>query len=274
MRPLLKLQNSLAFPAGRNPCFDPTHPAARAVRLSAIASGGGFINLMNGTPQSSILGTPVAKTLGVIGNCTNFPSSAGLVMPGASNSDLSGTAAAIVMFDSLTGGYQIVVSSGNYYGSGWCLELYGSSSNLAWGIYGINDIPSGIAISAHVPYFLALSVLAGVKVDFVAINLVTGAIQTSTVSYSSTQPNEPTTTGYKVGCVGGSNLANTLGSIAAVMVSGAYAPLTVLKSWAQDPWSFWYPRQFDLAMALRGTQAVPNLGKSEWIIRARRRGRR
>ncbi len=63
--PLLYRRNPLAFP-GRAPGFDPIHPAASSAVISAISSGGNFVNLINGN-SGTLTGTPTASIDGTIG---------------------------------------------------------------------------------------------------------------------------------------------------------------------------------------------------------------
>ncbi len=240
MARLLTLRsNPLLAPAGRTPGFDRTHPAAKQILFSGVPSGLMFSNVLNGK-QSALVGGTVAATDGNLGQCVNFPAGDYLSFSGnATTNWLSGTIGVIIRASVISGTQYIFCN--NSASAGSSLNL--SSGTVQWTMFGVVAESSSITISAGVPYFIAASQNGSTGINYVAVNLVNGSIQTSTSA--SAAPNAPDGT-YVIG-VGPSLGGSTAfaGLIAAAMYSSAYMPMPALVDWAKDPWSFWYPRTRD-----------------------------
>ena len=233
----ISLRNKLAYPAGVQPGFDPTHVAAKGMSkgngASGVAMGSGFVSVL----WSSYTNTSVSKAIfGGVGPAITYP---GAAITNSTGQLSSSTAA-------LTCGAIIQVpasySSGSYYSilstvdsTGTLFVLHSGVSNAPTLLLYSNGMTSAFSLSVGTPYFVAASALIGGSTNFVAVNLNNGSVSTSTTA--SAGSNFPTGNG----AIGNYNSNPFIGSISAIMWSPSYLSLSQLLQWASDPWSFWYP---------------------------------
>lgn len=249
---ILNTKNKLAYP-GTLPGFDPTHPCVIGAEMpfSALAMAGTFIEL-SGNRASSASGAPTSFGIeGTVGPSATYQSSAltqfATQFPGVVWS--VGTLAAIFLTGSAvgSGGYGAIVGQTN--GNSFLLANWSGNGKLEIAQpQGGTDTNSGLAVSANTPYFAAASYNSSI-VNFVLVNLQTGQIESSSVALATTW--NAGTSGFVY--IGNDPNANTSlgGSISAIAVMNGFLPLQSLQEWAQDPWSFWYPTQFDIIDMLR-----------------------
>jgi hypothetical protein len=252
MRPLLRLQRSLlAVPSGRNPAFDPLHPASATPRFSGVSVGGNFINLMN-AKKGVLNGTPIPVISPGIGVSSQMSgATTEIAFPGAFAAvvELPMTMAMIIEFGAVTGSPGVFQTGTNT--GGWDFHINGTTMRITAANVSDNDL-TGMTVAAGIPYFAAVSATsAGIK--GVLTNLQTGQITTGTHAAQTPGSTNGTIT------LGENNSTNF--TMAAAMTSGAALSAAQLLEWAQDPWSFWYPPTFDLSMMLRavvGSNFVPH----------------
>ena len=229
---LIKLRNPFTYPSGQA-AINLAHPATQNIRLLAVPShGGGMICIAPGgrmskvgSPTSSYAYFPgvyypsgnVKHTLIAANETPKVITFAAVVTLTASvasgtpiaNNDAATAATASIQFSSL--------------------QLAGHSNN--------GTRSSGIFLALNTPYFVAVSWYAS-KMNFVATNLLTGQIQSSTtagLAIATTTSNLLT-----IGCFYSSG-AVLGGHVHAALYSVSYLNLQQLQQWAADPWSPWYP---------------------------------
>lgn len=229
-------RNPLVYPAGRNPGFDPTHPAAASIKCggSFVPAGGNLVNLLNGASCIASTTLPTQAVLGPIGPCLNFNANVGCqpVGPNISITPSSWTIAAICQLISYTTGNHMVASQT---GLGRSLKAASGAGGWEWNNSGSGLL--GITPVINVPLFIAASGGNSGTVNMVQLNLKTGIITKGTASASSYSSGQMFI--GNISLTGGDQL---LGYIAAVMFSESLVLLQELLAWAADPWSFWYPR--------------------------------
>jgi len=235
MLPFAAPRNRLAYPAGRRPGFDPTHPAS-----TGIYKGGGsftsvnnnFVNLLNG--QACVLSAtlPTPAILGGIGPCLEF--NANSVCCEATNLATAGSVwtlgAVIQLITYTTGSHYVCTNSG----LGQSIRAGSGVPGWVWN----NSAGLGVAPVVSVPYFLAASAASTGTAYMVQCNLKTGAILIGSGTANSLSGNGAM-------FIGNNALAGTdpfLGYIAAIMFGSVSLGLQQLIAWASDPWAFWYPR--------------------------------
>lgn len=231
--------NPLSFPGGRRAGFDSTHIAAFQTLFSAvIGANKNAINLVpkffGSTLSGTVNGAPTFSIDGKIG-----PAASGFT---AANYISFSSAAQVANVNCTMGA--IISSPGGtnlgFFGttqvSGIVLSAY-SPGTLHFTPGGNQDINSGIALSGYI--FVAASYLNATKVNFVVVNLQTGATTTATVAATAASIAFGETA-YAIGREFEYGTAWT-GKIAAVMHSTQYMTIPTLLEWAQRPWDFWYP---------------------------------
>ena len=231
-------QRGLGYPAGFLPGFDSSHAASQSTKLSAIASGTTYINMLTGkstavsgaqTANMAFIGPSVSGAGG--SSCNLFTSPFGTGTPTAL------TLALILIPVSSTTNVVILVGANDI------LEIVSLVPEWA----ASSTVSSGLSLVLNNPYFVAASALSGTTFNFVTLNLLTGKLQSASVSSAATLGALAATW-----TIGGSVGSTRVGSkIAACAVTFNYLSLTQLLAWAADPWSFWYPspQPFDFAMA-------------------------
>lgn len=234
----------LAYPCGVRAGYDPSHIAATGgtVRLSAVPSTANYIRL-----------DPNAQLIGVINAAGPTYSVDGIMGPvltynGTQNTkgiqfnsepvvtDTSNTIAAIFSIASLAA--DIAIFNNNHTNGSASLDL----EILTTGVLELNSsfvLITGPTLSVNVPYFVIASCTSGSTL-FVVKNLLSGqtTVTTSTTTYTAAANNLGT---YNIGCFSPNGYSYN-GSIAAVMYSNIRLSLPQALVWANDPWSFWYPR--------------------------------
>jgi hypothetical protein len=245
---LLGRPNAFSFPGG-NPGFDPSHIAAKNVWVSVVSAGGNLVNLLKaGVP--TVAGSPTGVMDGAIGRATNFnTTTSAITVPSYTTTPPAVTFAGIFRTGTLATFNPVLATGSNT--AGFALYL-SRSGQVAIDCYGGGTVygPAG-SLANNTPYFIAgsfnLTTLVG---NFVVVNLLTGAIK----PYTSTINPTPVNTyngSFNIGSFGGNNAGS---SIAAAMHSTQFLSLRELLQWAQDPWSFWYPRsnRLDFTSFLKG----------------------
>lgn len=235
-------RNPLAFPAGRQPRFDASHPAAKGIignhGYSCVASGSNGINLVTGgvltssgaegfSAQNTIFG-PGAKPTG--GDCI-------LTTPAVSKTDTNQTLATILYTPaSLT---EADCCDSGSTGAGAVLVQQSTGALIC--LIDFTAITTTMTpLVANTPYFLACS-FNGTSVNFLVRNLLNGQLFTETDSQGS---NSPGASGTTYGAFAGTVEAAAQAPIMATMFAPSYLTMPQLRAWAVDPWAFWYPHQF------------------------------
>jgi hypothetical protein len=243
------LRDRLTYPAGIAPGFDPSHVAARSTLFSAVSYGtSNLINILTGQP-----GVPVDNGFGpptaivdhagpgidlINGNATQFPGfyttpptwqTVGLIMTTPDASVINNP-----------GVFHPVFSNGApSTGNEFCLCLF-QPNGPAWNSWGgSSGCNTNIPMPGDTPIFLASSFnIATGEMLAVMTNLRTGQIffdQAIGVVGGSYTPSDGTLH------IGAFN-RNSGRSVAAVMHSADKVSRSQMLAWAEDPWSFWYPR--------------------------------
>jgi hypothetical protein len=242
-------KSKLAYPAGALPRFDPSHPASAGISggygISAVANDGNFIDLTTGR-----MGVPTGAPT------ANIKSSMGPGVLYGANSDGTDfaskltslpngmTLAAIAQPNIVGSAYQSLIAAD----AGPANGLLNISPTGALQIYLSGNNNSTIIPAANTPYFFAASTKGGVY-NFVALNLRTGEVQTSSISGGTSIVG---TNGiYRIGQNNGSQGFN--GTIAAAMYAPTYMSMQQLLDWSKAPWEFWYPNK---TINLASTAAV------------------
>ena len=165
-----------------------------------------------------------------------------------------------------------VLVAGTAGGAAWDISINTNGTfTLVANNGGFVTYNSTLVLTLNSPYFIAISAVAGVGARLVAVNLHTGQVYSQVVASATGGPTATTT----VASWGKGFLNNFNGvNVACTMFGSNALSMPQLLQWAQDPWSFWYPRRFDLASMLKGDAAAGGLNLDDWIIWGRRRGRR
>jgi len=131
-----------------------------------------------------------------------------------------------------------------------------------------------LAGATYIPYFFALSFFyngASSLSAGVLKRLDTGSLLTNSVSTTLSAPTAGDGNLYLMNR--GANSRQLDGYLAAAMFNNTFMPLPQLIKWSQNPWSFWYPNNLDLADMLSSAGLPPvssvpvgilGLATSEW----------
>lgn len=232
-------RRGLIYPGGFRPGYDPTHIAAANTQFSAISQNGSFVNLVPGF--GSLLPSTINGTVGYIIDGGIGPAKT----PGTNNSYIF-TSAAVTYSDNIVMAAIIRTSASDNSGiftntgtnvSAAQLAVFGGSQLYLSPNSG-GDIGSGISLSANTPYFVVGTKTNLGTFNFLALNLNTGKITTSTVAFSLSGVTGQS--GYTIGYE--YEYGDFFqGRIAAVMHANNFLTMSELLTWAADPWSFWYP---------------------------------
>jgi hypothetical protein len=234
-------RSPLSYPAGRKAGFDVNHVASVGVRLSAVANGPTFLNLLTGKAgaraQTFVPGTQ-ATIIGPLGQAV-FPSALGdsVTFSGFPASIDANCTIAIIFMPYLTGGYEYYFTNSTN-GAGQSLNI-NATANLQFTMFGVVAESSNIVVQSLRPYFIAVSQNGTSNINYLCLELDTGNIFTDTTASSTAilpDGNYRLFTDPANGSVGG-------GYMAAAMYSSNYMSMQQLRHWAADPWAFWYPRQ-------------------------------
>lgn len=218
--------------------------------VAAVASpGGGFIDLA-GKGQGTKAASMTSKLDGVIGLTT------------VGNGGTGGFSWTGQATTSVTGGYitaGFIIRTPSSVASAKLLDQTGGSGGLTFGVSataGSGFIFTGagggtakaFTLSANKAYFLACSLrMSGSSSPiqrWVKVDLETGQIETSAKTTNETLGNIAST----LVLTNTTGTASFTGGIAAAMLSyRSFLTMAELIAWAQDPWSFWYPRSTDIA---------------------------
>lgn len=247
MSAIVPIRNKLAYPAGRAPGVDPTHPASRKARLIAVPSSNTFVNLVNGkagvvsagagasTKVSGAGPSYRANTINDATICTfsGFPAVA----------DSENTIAGIYYMDTLTAGGEtgFFVS----YGAGdGAVNLVAESGNITFTKAGVVSIPVISMFGFTQSYvFVAVSNKDGVACSAVMVDLGTGKTKVATAASS----------GSSGASDGSYVVANnpfrgrSPRDLLSIMYSPTYLSVQQLLQWAEDPWALWYPQHNDIS---------------------------
>lgn len=232
----LRNPNPLGFPGGVLPGFDPSHVASRKIAFSCVASGANFVNILTGATGIVTSGTPTASMLGSIGPSVNFPLAGDQIkVPGVAIDNVTGTMASIFVHTGQN--FPSLITSGSTGSAEVTFGLDPLVLNLnGWAHASIDSVVAVTALG--VPYFAAVSWDAN-GVNFILVNLATG--QTFADTIGSTTFSGAADGFYLLGVGGGGNAPQ--GGVATGMCSGYKMSSQELRQWAQDPWTFWYPRR-------------------------------
>lgn len=259
--------NKLIYPGGQ-PGFNPAHPAARSGRVmagvavataNAVTGSGNLISSITGVPF--VITTANQSALdGHLGPCFDAANSSG--QPHSANtvgdatSFASGIFAGIIKMTTTmsNGAYGTVAALGGTHGL-WIQGVGGN--NIVDFFYSADS--TGPTLITGVPYFVAASHdrnnPSAQTLYIVAKNLLTGQLQ---VVISGPQAGGSGFLAFNLPLFCGIDSAaeQLKGIQAAGMAAVGSLTLPELLAWADDPWSFWYPNQIDLA---RSIQTAPSL---------------
>lgn len=233
----------LAYPGGalRPPGVNKSHPASKNLLFSIISAPSSIqllrtdlctIGTIAGVGSSFVMD-------GIIGPCYSpaISNNGGTARGSFSINTTSGNAtiACIIRPTSITGGSTSrIITSGN----SAAISLVNSTGVVRVNFAG-SSTDTAHALAANVPYFVCCIIISGSKIFSVVTNLNTGSINSFTTATANTVA---TGTGIVVGNNSTTFLQGFGGYIAAVAWSRAILPPAQLLQWAQDPWSFWYPK--------------------------------
>ena len=264
--PLLIRQSPLAYPGGVPAGFDPSHIAAKNTIFSGMAApGGGFYNLLNGSP-GTLLGAPGAVIDGVIGPSNSYT-------PSGANPTNNYTVGAALAYPAMTIA-GIFRTGPSFYANNMYLVYYTSG---AWfiGITASTGVPYGgsggtlaagywgsFALSPNTPYFYASSgqFFSGVTgvMNGIIVNLLTGQTHASS-STAGTAPSTATQL-LTIGNVSGDRPCG--GNVARVMLANQLMTPAQLAQWGQAPWDYWHPqaarRLISSSISLQSSGPPPN----------------
>lgn len=240
MRTLLKRPNPLAYP-GTAPGFDPTHVASKLCRLSVA----GVSNLLLGTPPSTL--TASTKVDAILGPVTVYTGTQVASYAGLTDSSSALTYGMICLSNS-PNNVAIAQTGG---GTASMVLIFVAGNVIKLGFVNTGNTSTGLIVPTN-PFFVATST-NGTTLNTVTVDLVTGAIQSSSVADGGNIGSGNGGNTYSLGSDW--NGASFVGHIAAAMANVRYMPLAQLLQWAQDPWSFWYPQKFDLTQMLKAPAA-------------------
>lgn len=258
---LPSLRNSFAAPLGFSPGFNQAHLASNGMLgagngFSGVAVNGNMINLLSGL-VGTVRGAPIRANLGMIGECVGFgitsPSTATdcLTYSGQQQSQTPNfTIAAIVQAKTGATGTTnnndaIFTTSGSSQEYGFYYS-FGATQGLFIGKYGGGVTSGGNQAPNNIPAFVLVSNLGATSTNFFAMRLDTGVWMFYNTSGCNQQSGNTDGT-YAVGNGGfvdgsGSDKQSICGYIASAMFNPSlYLTQSQILSWAQDPWSFWYP---------------------------------
>lgn len=268
---LPRRRNPLVFPHGVAPGFDPTHPASNKIRLSAVSSGKNFYNVLTGKPGTTTVSASVID--GSIGLSTRLPAdftqyvSFPTTTAPAETPDAQTWGVICTLFSTpaanaflLGSGTAISPGAGNWFGITTTNLLF----NYNWGDGGACSSP--FTISLNVPYFLAAS-NNGTTINFVATNLLTGAVLSSSANVAAGTSFKVTDGGFQIALDVNHNSTSSKfdGIISEVMMNASYVPLASILKWADDPWSFWYPQRRSQSLTVGVTSSSFNIAAAQSI---------
>lgn len=242
------LRNPLVYPAGNAAGFDPNHIASGNIRFSGIASGSTFYSLLSG-----IVGARTGTIAGIdsrIGPIATFHDGASdnIAFTGTAQTRPASATMAAIFTTQTSVNFNGIFSAGP--NSTWTLGNRGVATGIEF-YNGNTEAVSSLLPVAGVPY-LVIASSNGTTVNYVLKRLDTGGVLTASVAGSASAGAEGN---YTVGNF--NNASDSIfGSIAAVMYAASYMPLTQMLLWAQDPWSFWYPRRISDFQFLVGSSTV------------------
>jgi hypothetical protein len=249
--PWTNRRNSLVYPTGRNPGFDPTHVACcgyanlsnggtPGVKLSYIAVGKGFTNILTGGGTSS-QNTGTVANYSPIGPCYNCTGSKSFIStsPGDTVGYPSATLAAIVVTPTPLVSGAIALGVGSTAVNSF--NLGNNSGPVTLGVSNGTQASTVASLVAGTPYFIIGSGMSG-NSNLAATNLLTGQIvSTHSTATFSVGVGNPLTVGMEFGILNNGNRPWD-GYIATAMYSNFLMPMSAVLAWAVDPWAFWYPR--------------------------------
>jgi hypothetical protein len=265
------------FPFGTTPGFDSSHFAGGPyTQISVVAAGsqGNLVNLLNGQPGTVNTANGTAAIDGAIGPTTTL-SSGYLTYPATAKS-------ANAAWHKFVFGC-IVRLPATAPGGNTC--PFAQDSTVATGLavfltsggFGLNPANGSNVVLAPVtfntPCFFAMSIqgtTAATGALWVLTNLQTGVV---TFGGPTTVSGGVTTTlpGVSSICHYGTQNLNFTGRIATMMAAwgGPGLSLAQLLAWAQDPFSFWYPRRgiaADMWTQIGGKIAIADVLRPQIIM--------
>lgn len=254
-RAILALKTgSLGFPGGR-PGFDPSHFAASGVRLSAVAQGPNFVNLLNdkkGTP-TTIPGSTVDSRIGpgvVISTTAGANNYVSFVSPGQAI-PAAATIATIFTYNTNGNFSGLFGSNQTTFGILFGAQAAGGSIQLYNGT--VLTSVACVPVAGHA--YLVVASYNSASANFGLVDLVSGKISQDTVTGAA-----PTAAADGTYCIGVNNNFSTnslVGAQAALMFGANYLSPPLIRQWLLKPWGFWYQGAFDLASSLQAPQGSP-----------------
>ena len=200
--------------------------------LSTIALTGNSINLLNGK-RGTTSGAPTSTIDGIIGPCTVFTT-------GTQFNRFTGPTTTPAQFTMATIFRPTAISNSPLFststtGSTGYIFFLTASDIKVFDNQAVT-IASGTTLTVGVPYFLLIS-YNGTAATFLWVRLDTGQVKTVTASGTLVPANGN----------GNFNISSDLGdtpaqNVATLAFFPQYLELSGMLQWAQDPWSFWYPR--------------------------------
>lgn len=246
---IVPVRNRLVYPAGVAPGFDPTHPAARGVvRFSGVCtSPGTFTNILNGK-VGTIVGAQSGKMIGLGGPVACSGQSNSVRFSGNPTvADTTYTIAAVINPAATASNDFFIFRSGvSPFPIAMIAQGTGTDTGLSVRIEGVgNSIPTPFPLFGDKgPVFVVLSRQPGganpLTVScFKILKSGVGYLSNPWTDYGYAAPASGGT--YEIGGYPSTGSDPSMG-VAAVMFSTASLSPQEMAAWAEDPWSFWYPR--------------------------------
>jgi len=253
--------SKLAYPRS-SPGINPAHPATPGAQIAVVVNplNANYINLLTGlgcvNTQGSQITSAIVGTDGIIG--PNLTAGTGCKALGTSFPNVpvgNFTAAAIFRYTTTNGGaYQCVATAGNAWG--WWMHsgkpcLYTNTDNAA-----------SFTPTVGRCYFIAMSapLFSGSIINYVMRDMITGQVFTSSVSQTSAASS---TNLWTIGNDTSNEFSNF--PLAVAMISTTVLSMPQLRQWADDPWGFWFPQQFDITSAISHAVSAAVVTKSSTL---------
>lgn len=232
-------RNSLEFPAGVAPGFDPTHPAAGTfVKLSFVARGTNLFNVLNGIPATQ-LGSPSTYIDGIAGPAMRVTTgdNKGAQFTGLTTGNFTAAVTCAFIFV-----LKSAVDSTNaraVVGDTFSVYTWTTNDIRLWtGTNGFAATNTNGVVVQNQPMFLVWTYYGG-KYHFHWRNLITGVTGSDFNHSFGTAPGADSSTINSIVTFSG-NTGTDISAFAGMESNAALSPAQ-MTAWAADPWSFWYP---------------------------------
>lgn len=242
--PLRRLRSPLAYPGGM-PGFDPSHVASKGCQLSSVVTGKAAVNLLRPSIRQTNTGIltgvdgqvgPYVQGDGTSNVAVSFP--AGSIQGTAL---LNGITFGVIAYVAGLSLAQYVVAAGASGGNAWSLRIGTTGTvQVAADSGGFVTYATPAFLVVGHSYFIAAAVTPGAGCKFVIRDLTTGGVASFSASSVTGGPTSVATSASI-----GKGFTNGLSGLRVHCITFGESILSPaqLLAWAQDPWSFWYPKR-------------------------------